>query len=209
MSALPDLQADFLALERHVESLPEGVNAEVARGIFLMTPRPRVRHGRTLAELLGWLRDGPSRAAGPDGKPEWLFVPEPEIRSAAVFSRLIPDVAGWRRSTTVWPGEDESLVERMPDWVAEVISPGSESADRGVKKTAYGLMGIGWLWIVDPEERLVEAFANVRGQMLPGRVARAGETLLAPPFEDFPLDVAKTNPTAILQQHGLENVRSL
>ena len=36
----------------------------------------------------------------------------------------------------------------------------------------------------------VETFVNVRGQMLPDRVAREGETLLAPPFEAFPLDVA-------------------
>jgi len=190
VSALPDPLSAFHSLERHVESLPEGVNAEIASGIYMMTPRPRVRHSRVQVRLLRWLGEYPEAEVLPGERPDWLFLLEPELRFEAAFSRLIPDVAGWRRSTNGWPGPDESLIERMPEWVAEVSSPGSEAADRGVKKTAYGLMGIAWLWIVDPDERLVETFGNVRGRMLPERVAHAGETLLGPPFEAFPLDVA-------------------
>lgn len=66
-------------------------------------------------------------------------------------------------------------------------SPPTESFDRGPKKDAYGLMGVGWLWLVDPERRTVEAFLNVKGRMTPGPRSKVGERFTAPPFESMAL----------------------
>jgi len=108
---------------------------------------------------------------------------EPEIRSETAFFRLIPDVTGWRRSTTGWPDPDVNPILLPPDWAAEVLSPGTMKFDRGPKKDAYGLMGVGWLWLLDVEKRTVETFSNVRGKMTEGPILAVGRTISAPPFD--------------------------
>src|SRR5712692_4707894 len=148
MSSQPDLSGHFAAMETLVESYPEGVNAEIARGVFMMSPRPGVRHLASQGRLFALLHERLGRSGG-TGSPDWLFLVEPEVRSETAFSRLIPDVAGWRRNTSGWPKPEVNPIERPPDWVAEILSPSTAAFDRGPKKDAYGLMGIGWLWLVD------------------------------------------------------------
>lgn len=188
MSTVPDLKADFFALERLVEAQPEDVRAEIAVGVFLMSPRPSVRHSHTQAQLLRLL-DTASVAGSTSEGPEWLFLVEPELRSARSFSRLVPDLAGWKRSTTGWPGPDETLISRMPEWVLEVVSPGSRDSDRGPKREAYGVMGVGWLWLADPYQKTLESFVNVRGTLVSEVSAGPGGTFVSPPFESVSLDL--------------------
>ena len=187
MSATPDLIADFHALEAVVEAQPEGVRAEIAHGTYLMSPRPKLAHGAAQVKL-GKLLDQQfgTRAEGMIA-PGWLFVAEPEVRSEIAFSRVIPDLAGWKQSGSGWPDPNENPIMLVPDWVAEILSPSTESFDRGPKKDAYGLMGVGWLWLVDPERRIVEAFVNVKGRMTTGPRSKAGEHFTAPPFESLAL----------------------
>ena len=64
MSALPDLAVHFLAMERLLEAQPETVVAEIARGVYAMTPRPRVRHGATQGRLFARLDGGSGSASG-------------------------------------------------------------------------------------------------------------------------------------------------
>ena len=81
-------------------------------------------------------------------------------------------------------------IRERPDWVAEILSPATESFDRGPKKDAYGLMGVGWLWLLDPDTRTVETFASVRSKMIAGPAFGASNQVSAPPFESLrlPLD---------------------
>lgn len=187
MSATPDLIADFHALEAMVEAQPEGVQAEIAHGIYLMSPRPKLAHGAAQAKLVNLL--GQKFGTRTEGmpSPDWLFAVETEVRSEIAFSRVIPDLAGWRKSASGWPDANENPITLVPDWVAEILSPSTESFDRGPKKDAYGLMGVGCLWLVDPERRAVEAFVNVKGRMTTGPRSKAGESFMAPPFEALAL----------------------
>jgi Uma2 family endonuclease len=189
MSALPDLASHFRALEELLEARPEGENVEIARGVYAMTPRPRFSHAVVQVNL-GSLLKVRFGTGTPSAPPDWLFATEPEIRSEAAFSRLIPDLAGWRRSTSGWPDPDEHPVTLAPDWVAEILSPGTEAFDRGPKREAWGLVGAGHLWFVDPVRRLVETFVNVRGKMVAGPVLPPEGLLAAPPFEGFSAQVA-------------------
>jgi len=178
----------FRALEARLENEPEGVSGEIASGVYMMTPRPRPRHGATQGRLFGALhqRFGRGREGEP---PEWFFAVEPELRSERALSRLVPDVAGWRRTGAGWPDMGTSPVTLMPDWVAEVLSPGTETTDRGVKTEAYGTMGVGSLWLVDCERQRIETFNNVRGRRVAGAVFPLGESVTGDPFGAEPVPV--------------------
>ncbi len=187
MSTLPDLASHFHALEKLVEAQPEGVTAEIVRGLYLMSPRPRPRHGAAQVALARLLSSAfGTKGAGPTDFPEWLFIMEPEIRSERALTRCVPDLAAWRRSTTGWPQPDEALIELMPEWVLEILSPATAKDSRGAKLEAYGMMGIGRAWLADSDGRTIETFLNVRGSMRPDRRANAG-VLTAAPFESVPV----------------------
>ena len=83
-------------MEARLEKEPETIQGEIVLGVYLMSPRPRPRHGGIQGNLFGELRQRFGVASGGEA-PDWLFVIEPEIRSERTFSRLVPDVAGWRR----------------------------------------------------------------------------------------------------------------
>jgi len=182
-STLRDL---FLEMEARLEREPETVQGEIVLGVYLMSPRPRPRHGGIQINLGSELRQrfGISKGGEP---PDWLFVIEPEIRSERTFSRLVPDAAGWRRSTTGWPDLDKTPVTLVPEWVAEVLSPGTAATDRGPKLEAYGAMGVGWVWLLDPDARRLETFANVRGRMVPGPAFGDGQSFTGDPFGTVPI----------------------
>jgi hypothetical protein len=51
-TALDDsLLRHFRALEARLENEPEAVTGEIASGVYMMTPRPRPRHGATEGRL--------------------------------------------------------------------------------------------------------------------------------------------------------------
>lgn len=181
MSAVPDLRSAFHDLEVWLEKAPEGTTGEIARGVHAMTPRPRPRHAAAEGALWAELRSRYGRTDG-SAPPEWYFALEAELRHEPSFSRLVPDVAGWRRSTTGWPDPDVTPVELMPEWVAEVLSPSTSAFDRGHKSGAYGAMGISWLWLLDPDRLTVEVFENVRGQMLLQSTWNQDKEIVTEPF---------------------------
>ena len=187
MSTLPNLVTHFHALERLVEAQPEGVTAEIVHGIYLMSPRPRVRHGAVQSALAQVLRAAlGTTGSGPNQAPDWLFVVEPELRSEKALTRCVPDLAAWRRSTTGWPQPDDALIELVPDWALEILSPSTAKDDKGPKLEAYGMMGVGWVWLADPDAKTIETFLNVRGSMHPDRRAETG-ALTAAPFDAVPV----------------------
>lgn len=193
MSAVVDPVGGFFELEKRLEREPESVRAEIARGVYLMTPRPRVVHGGVQGNVFAALR---VRFGWGEGiaAPEWLFVVEPEVRSEENLSRLVPDLAAWRRSTTGWPDLNATPVALVPEWVAEILSPTTERFDRREKMGAWGAMGVAYAWLVDVDRRRVETFANVRGAMVAGTVLEADAELAAEPFGALGLAVARLFP---------------
>ncbi len=184
MSSQPDLAAHFRAMEALVEAQPEGINVQIAHGVYLMSPRSGGRHAATQVKLASRLEEALGRPKGSE-QPDWLFMIEPEIRSETAFSRVIPDIAGWRRSTCGWPNLDETPISLPPEWVGEILSKSTEAFDRGEKTEAYGLMGVGWLWLVDTRRHTVATFENERGRLNAGIIRRLGDPISAPPFENL------------------------
>ena len=193
MNPVDDPVRSFLELEEQLERGPEGSQGEIARGVYMMSARPRAAHGGAQVNLGAALR---LRFGWGEGvvAPEWLFVAGPEVRSEENLSRLVPDLAAWRRSTTGWPDLNITPVTLAPEWVAEVLSPTTERFDRREKMGAWGAMGVGFVWLVDVDRRRIETFANVRGTMVAGSVLEADAELAAEPFGALGLPVARLFP---------------
>src|SRR5262245_11203831 len=130
ITTLPGLLQPFQEMEARLEKEPDNVQAEIALGVYLVSPRPRARHGSVQGRLFAAVHERLGRSGGSE-PPDWLFVIEPDVRTEKRFSRLSPDVAGWRRSTSGWPDLDQTPIALVPDWVAEVLSPSTAATDRG------------------------------------------------------------------------------
>lgn len=187
LPAVPNFTEIFHEMEATLEKLPDRPRVEIIRGMFAMSPRPRLRHNSVQSRLRRILELAFGETPAGAEQPEWFFAEEAEIKSEVTLTRVVPDISGWRRSTTGWPGLDESLITLMPEWVCEVLSPSNAATDRGAKLEAYGLMGIGWVWIADPQEKTIETFVNIRGQMKPETTAAPGSVIQAPPFASLPV----------------------
>lgn len=68
---------------------------------------------------------------------------------------LVPDIAGWRR-TTMPELPDDPFTTVRPDWACEVLSPSTAQRDRADKVPIYAREGVQQVWLVDPEVKTLE-----------------------------------------------------
>jgi Uma2 family endonuclease len=177
----PPGEPSFEELYRQIEALPEGVTGQIlVPGTLHTMSRPGGRHQRALRrgyDVLG----GSDR--GRDGTGWWIDI-EREIR----FPRrrlAVPDLAGWRvENVPEFP--DDNPIEIVPDWCCEVISPSTAQVDRHLKLPMYAECGVGWVWIVDPDARIVEVFETRDGKPLLVQSAAEDETISLAPFDVTP-----------------------
>jgi Uma2 family endonuclease len=172
------------ATYQDVLDAPPTMVAELIGGALHLHPRPASPHARASSVLGG-------RIGGPfdwnnDGPGGWWIIDEPELHLGEDV--LVPDLAGWRRERMpVYP--DAAFFELAPDWVCEVLSPGTRRIDLTEKRDLYGAAGVGHLWLVDPAARTLEAFALREGRWLLLDAVRDDAEVRLPPFEavGFPL----------------------
>lgn len=106
---------------------------------------------------------------------------EAEIRFP--LGRLaVPDLCGFRvERVPELPRENPLTI--LPDWCCEVLSPSTARDDRHIKLPLYATSGVAWIWLVDPDQRLVEVYESVQGRPALTRTAVADERVVLPPFE--------------------------
>ncbi|MFD1331342.1 Uma2 family endonuclease [Methylopila musalis] len=168
-----------------LEAVPPHRVAEIVDGVLETHPRPSPRHGAAALQLGAELSFSFQRGRGELG--DWIFILKPELHLGADV--VVPDLAGWRRERL--PREPETAyVETAPDWVCEILSPSTERLDRGPKRRIYARAGVEHLWLLDPQSKLLEAFARVADQWLLLATIGEGEEVRAAPFDaiGFPLD---------------------
>lgn len=165
--------------------LPPGWTMQRVGSVVAMCPRPRDRHALAHGSLFGWLNDAfhhrNPRRRGPGG---WVFRLEPELHLGEDV--LVPDIAGWKLER--FPNTpDAAFLTVAPDWVCEVLSPGTELFDRGTKGPAWAKHGTPWVWMVDPEARLLEVFRSDADGRL-AQVSRGSGPGRFEPFAGVELD---------------------
>lgn len=169
-----------------LEALPAELKGEIIEGELYVQPRPRARHARVEAAIIG-LTHGPYDLGrgGPGG---WWILPEPgvELPGSAEFS---PDVAAWRRERLPTLPEDEPI-RIAPDWVCEVLSPRTRGYDLLKKRPFYARNGVEWLWYVDVEARAISVSQLREGAWVELAVHGDGERVRLQPFPEVELDLA-------------------
>ncbi|MGF1554530.1 MAG: Uma2 family endonuclease [Paracoccaceae bacterium] len=166
------------ATYQDVIDAPEGMIAELVDGALHLQPRPRLRHNYAAGALFGDLRSPFERGHGGPGG--WLFLLEPELHLDGDV--LVPDVCGWRRERM--PSlPDTHAATLAPDWVCEVLSPGTKRFDYKIKRQRYAEAGVAHLWLLDPMEDTLEAFALDGETWSLVATLGAGDTIALPPFE--------------------------
>lgn len=142
-------------------AVPDHRVAEIVDGDLYASPRPASRP-TLAASALGF--DLASRfhigTRGPGG---WWLLFGPELHSGDDV--LVPDLAGWRRERM--PGfPDTAFFTLAPDWVCEVVSPGTERLDRAKKMPVYARENVSHLWLVNPVARTLEVYRLAEGGWL-------------------------------------------
>jgi Uma2 family endonuclease len=162
-------------------AVPEPLVAEILFGELVTHPRPAPRHSRTASRLGAIL--GTPFDLGIDGPGGWVFLNEPELHLDEHV--VVPDLAGWRHGRLAsFP--DTAWIETAPDWVCEVLSPSTESYDRGDKRLIYAEAGVSYVWHIDPVLRMLEAYELKGGKWLLVDVFQDDSQVAAAPFSESP-----------------------
>lgn len=125
-----------------------------------------------------------------------MLLPEPELHFFLTegLEVLVPEVAGWTRERL--PAMPKTAAVKVaPDWVCEILSPGTEKRDRSIKMSIYAREGVGHLWFLQPDGQILEAYRLAQGRWEETgtwKVGAAGATdVRAEPFVAIALDLAK------------------
>ena len=146
-------RAPRLATWSDIAGYPEGTRVEVLDGEVAFAPSPAPAHQGIGARIL-------RRIGGPfdedDDPGGWWILPKVDVELGP-HRVLQPDVAGWRRERVpTFPYEQPIRI--VPDWVCEILSPANARRDRLQKAAIYLDSNVPFLWIIDPVERLLEAY---------------------------------------------------
>lgn len=170
--------------------LPDNVVGEIIHGQLITHPRPAPKHAVASSsvggELIGPFQKG---RGGPGG---WWILDEPELHLHPHI--LVPDLAGWRRQRM--PSiPDTAYFEIAPDWICEVLSPGTARIDRIQKMPIYAQNGFGHAWLIDPDLRTLEVFELVAGRWQLHSCHQNDDMICAAPFDAIGFSLAELWPS--------------
>jgi len=179
MSAVPRF-----ATYDDIVALPEHITGEIIDGELHTQPRPTSRHSRVETGL-GRDLSGPfdPGRGGPGG---WVILSEPELHLGPHV--LVPDLAGWRRERL--PLIPDGHIDVVPDWICEILSPGTARKDRARKLPLYGKLGVAHAWLVDPAAKTIEVLRFADSHWILLGTFGDDDSMRAEPFDAVAIDLA-------------------
>ncbi len=164
--------------------IPENMIGEIIDGDLIATPRPAARH--TYASSVLGHEVGPPYQLGRGGPGGWIILDETEILLGENI--LVPDFAGWRRER--FPGlPQENWIAIVPDWICEVLSPGTARLDRVRKMPIYARYEVPHLWLIDPLARTLEVFRLESGRWAMLGAFAEDDRVRAEPFQEIEIEL--------------------
>jgi Uma2 family endonuclease len=177
-------------VERGYREAPDNLVAEILDGELSLQPRPTRLHTKVASELGFEL--GPAFVRGRGGPGGWIILVEPELWLGSPPDKLVPDLSGWRRERMPDAIGDESspaYYELAPDWVCEVVSPGTERQDRGKKMRIYRREAVAHVWLINAVQQTLEVYRLDQGKWTLVDTHEGSERVRAEPFEAIELDL--------------------
>ena len=169
-------------LYEQLMSLPENLVGEIISGQIHTQPRPAMPHALAATRL--GIKIGSPFSFGGGGPSGWWILAEPEVHFIPHREVLVPDIAGWRQERLpTMPNIPH--IERVPDWICEVLSPSTSSKDRLVKMPIYAQYGVHYAWLVDPLDKTLEAFERHQKTWSPIGRFKNNEPVSAAPFAEI------------------------
>ncbi len=134
-----------------IYALPDGERAELIDGqIYMMAP-PTRKHQRIAGEIFAIIREYINANSGPC---------EVDIAPFAVF--LNEDDTNYVEPDISVICDKSKLTDKgcsgAPDWIIEIVSPGSRRMDYFTKLFKYRTSGVREYWIVDPDRERITVY---------------------------------------------------
>jgi len=128
-----------------------GWKYEVIEGELYMSPAPRPIHQYCIVNLSTALK-----IFGKKHKAGNVLIAPLDVRLPGKADPVQPDVVFVLKNNLKIVKDD--YIVGVPDFIAEVLSPGNWLLDRGKKFEVYAKAGIKEYWIIDPRVQTVEQF---------------------------------------------------
>lgn len=144
---MPLLKEETYTIE-DIYALPDGERAELIDGhIHYMAP-PSRKHQKISIELSSIIRD---YIRSHHGKCEVYAAPFAVYLDEATNTYVEPDI-----SVICDPNKlDDRGCKGAPDWIIEIVSPGSRQMDYYTKLFKYRTAGVREYWVVDPTKNFI------------------------------------------------------
>ncbi len=167
-----------LATYEDLLAVPEHLVAEIIHGQLHTSPRPAPKHARASSSLgakITYPYD-----FGDNGPGGWIILDEPELHLGPHV--LVPDLAGWRREQMP-ELPDTAWFELAPDWICEILSPATAQRDRVLKMPIYAQQEVEYLWLIDPDLKILEAYELREGQWVLLKTLSEDDSVSIAPFD--------------------------
>jgi Uma2 family endonuclease len=132
-------------------SWPDVIRGELIEGEFYdMTPAPSPAHqritGNLHAQMVSFFR---GKRCRPFIAPFDVRLPKPGDEDGMERNVVQPDITVICDRTKI----DERGCRGAPDWIIEILSPGTRDKDQTLKRDLYERSGVPLYWMVSPRER--------------------------------------------------------
>ena len=178
------LEKEDICTIEDIYALPDGIRAELMDGkIYYMAP-PSTKHQRILSFL--HLEIG-NHIQSKKGACEVFPAPFAVFLFADDSKYLEPDI-----SVICDKGKlDDQGCKGAPDWVIEIVSPGSRPMDYYTKLSLYRSAGVREYWIVDPMKQTILVY-DMEHDSAPAIYSFA-DSIKANIYDDLWIDFRKLN----------------
>jgi len=161
---------------------PPGVRLELVNGEVAVSPSPTPKHSHVIVNLLTVLNNhNLTHELGELHHDVDTILDRFNVRR--------PDILFFFKNRTHLIGE--KAMEGPPDLAVEVISPSSNEVDRQDKFAQYRDAGVAYYWIIDPDQRTIEAWRLDGGQYVVCGSGHGDETIRLAPFPDLDIPLAR------------------
>lgn len=138
--------------------LPEGTRAELINDQLFMSPAPSLSHQDVISALIAQFHNFIVK------KKLGKVYPSPVDVFLNQKNAVQPDIV-------VVLNENSSIlkpdgIHGAPDLIVEILSPGTEDIDRGLKKRMYEKVGVKEYWIIDPSTKECFGFELKKGKLV-------------------------------------------